>query len=175
MTDVTRDVRCNVVMAFGEEDRIVIKYLCQNKNYSVKRLEFPDKGWKLGVLKALLRKIDRTGSCKRQVGSGRPRTARNSENIEQVQDLVLSQEDRPQTHLTQREIAREVGISETSVNEIVKIDLRLKGFKKRRATELTEVNRMVLRPIELAILLNFLQLRLQTSYPLHFGLLIAQT
>ena len=106
----------------------------------------------------------------RQVGSGRPRTAMNRENIEQLQDLVLSQEDRPQTHLTQREIAREVGIFETSVNEIVKIDLRLNCFKKRRATELTEVNRMVLRPIELAILLNFLQLRLQTSYLIHFGL-----
>ena len=67
-------------MAFGEEDRIVIKSLSQNKNYSAKRFlkEFPDKGWKLGVLKALLRKIDRTGSCKRQVGSGRPRIARNS-------------------------------------------------------------------------------------------------
>ena len=58
-----------------------------------------------------------------------------------MQDLVLSQEDRPQTHLTQREIARDVGFSQTSVNEIVKIDLRLKCFKKRRATELTEVNK----------------------------------
>ena len=74
-------------------------------------------------------------------GSGRPRTARSNENIEQVQALVLSQEDRQQSHLTQREIAREVGISQTSVNEIVKIDLRLKCFKKRRATELTEANK----------------------------------
>ena len=58
-----------------------------------------------------------------------------------MQALVLSQEDRPQSLLTQREIAREVGISQTSVNEIVKIDLRLKCFKKRRATELTEANK----------------------------------
>ena len=134
-------------MAFSEEDRIVglIQYLRQNQNYSAKRFlrEFPDKAWKLGGLKHLLRKIDRTGSCKRQAGSGRPRTARNNENIQQVEDLVLSQEDRPQTHLTQREIAREVGISQTSVNEIVKIDLRLKCFKKSRATELTEVNKQV--------------------------------
>src|SRR5580704_5317507 len=130
-------------MAFSEEDRIVIQYLRQHQNYSAKRLlkEFPDKGWKLGGLKALLRKINSTGSCKRQSGSGRPRTARNNANMEQVQALVLSQEDRPQSHLTQREIAREVGISQTSVNEIVKIDLRLKCFKKRRATELTETNK----------------------------------
>jgi len=44
-----------------------------------------------------------------------PRFARANENIEQVQDLVLIQEDRPQTHLKQREISREVGTSQTSV------------------------------------------------------------
>jgi hypothetical protein len=100
-------------MAFSEKDGIVIQCLRQNKNYSAKRLlrEFPDKGWKLGGLNALLRKIDTTGSCRRQAGSGRSRTARNNENIEQVQALVLSQEDRPQSHHTQKEIAREVGIS----------------------------------------------------------------
>jgi len=48
-----------------------------------------------------------------------PRTARSNENIEHMQDLLLSQEDRPQTHLTQREISREVGIFQTSVNKIV--------------------------------------------------------
>ena len=57
-------------MAFSEEDRIVIEYLRQNQNYSAKRFirEFPAKEWKLGGLNALLRKIDRTGSCRRQVG-----------------------------------------------------------------------------------------------------------
>ena len=55
---------------------------------------------------------------------------------------MLSQQDRPQTHLTQRQISREVGISQTSVNEIIKFDLRLKCFKKRRATELTESNKL---------------------------------
>ena|SRR5688572_19797858 len=75
-----------------EEDRIVIQYLRQNQNYSAKRFlrEFPDKTWTLGGLSELLRKIDGTGSCKRQAGSGRPRTARSNENIQQVQDLALS-------------------------------------------------------------------------------------
>jgi len=130
-------------MAFSEEDRIVIQYLRQSQNYSAKRFlrEFPDKGWKLGGLEDLMRKIDKTGSCVRRVGSGRPRTARTNENIEVVQDLVLSQEDRPHTHLTRKETSREVGISQTSVSEIVKFDLRLKCFKKRSATELTESNK----------------------------------
>src|SRR6218665_1537314 len=130
-------------MAFSEEDRIVIQYLRQSQNYSANCFlrEFPNKGWKLGGLNDLLRKIDKTGSCIRRVGSGMPRTARTYENIGLVQDLVLSQEDRSQTHLTQREISREVGIYQTSVIEIVKFDLRLKCFKKRRATKLMEFNK----------------------------------
>ena len=59
-----------------------------------------------------------------------------------MQDLVLRQEERPQTHLTQREIglSREVhvDISETSVNKIVEFDFRLKCFEKRRALVLKE-------------------------------------
>jgi len=73
-------------------------------------------------------------------GSGRPRTPRSADKIEEVETLVLSQEDLPQTHRrpTQRQIAREVGISQRSVNRIVKKDLRLIGLcmKKRRAHEL---------------------------------------
>ena len=58
-----------------------------------------------------------------------------------MQELVLSQEDKPQLHLILREIAREVGISKTSMHEIVKKDLGLKCFKKHQATELTEANK----------------------------------
>jgi len=131
-------------MTFSEEDKIAINFLRQNKNYGAKKFltKFPDKGWTLGGLKALLRKIDLTGSSKRRMGSGRRRTARKIENIQQVQDLVLSQEDQPQSHLSVREIAREIGISKSSVHEIVKNDLGLKCLKKRRATELTEANKL---------------------------------
>ena len=58
-----------------------------------------------------------------------------------MQELALSQEDKPQSHLTLREIAREIDMSKSSVHRIVKKDLHLKCFKKRRATELTEANK----------------------------------
>ena len=56
-----------------------------------------------------------------------------------MHDLVLSQEERPQIHLTQGEISRKVGTSQTFVNEIADFDVLLKSkcFKKRRATKLT--------------------------------------
>ena len=53
--------------------------------------------------------------------------------------------DKPQSQLTIREIAREVGISKTSVHKIAKQDLALKCFKIRQATDLTEANKQARR------------------------------
>jgi len=60
----------------------------------------------LGGLKTLLRKIDATDSVERRSGSGRPRTVRVPDVIANVQDLVLSQENAPKTHSSQRQIYR---------------------------------------------------------------------
>src|SRR6218665_1725339 len=132
-------------MAFSEEDKHVIKFLRQNKHFGTKRFlkEFPHKSWSRGGLDKIrpIRKIDRTVTSKRLPGSGRPRTARTADKIEEVETLAFSQEDFPQTHRTQRQIAREVGISQRSVNRIVKKDLRLICMKKCRAHELTVANK----------------------------------
>lgn len=129
-------------MVFSEEDKISIKFLRQNKQYGAKKFlkEFPQKGWSLGGLKKLIRKIDTTGTAARCPGSGRWWTVRTVDNINDVEALVLSQDGNPQTHRTQRQISRELGISQPSVNNIVKWDLRLKCLKKRKAHELTEAN-----------------------------------
>jgi len=68
-------------------------------------------------LDTIIRKIDSTGTLQLLPSSGRPRTARTADNIEEVETLILSQEDLPQTHHTQRQIAQKVGrISQLSVN-----------------------------------------------------------
>ena len=61
-------------------------------------------------------------------------------NISTVNDLVLSQEDAPQTHRTTQQIAKETGIHRSSGVQIIRDELRLKCVKKRHAQELTEVN-----------------------------------
>jgi len=76
---------------------------------------FPNKNWTLGGLKTLLRKIDATDSVERRSGSGRPRTVRVPV-ITNGQDLVLSQENAPKTHSSQRRISRRTGVSQGSVN-----------------------------------------------------------
>jgi len=60
--------------------------------------------------------------------------------VDLVSDLIQSQEDQPQTHRTVREIAREISVHRSSVVHIIKKDLRLKCFKRRRAHELTDQN-----------------------------------
>jgi len=52
------------------------------------------------------------------------------ENVETVNDLVLSQEDKPQTHKTVCEIWREMDIHRSSVSQIICKDLYLKCFKR---------------------------------------------
>jgi hypothetical protein len=65
-------------MAFSEEDKYLIKALREAKRYSSRKFltEFPNKNWTRRGLDELIKKIDNTGSFRKIVGSGRPRTAR---------------------------------------------------------------------------------------------------
>jgi len=128
---------------FSKEDKYHIKSLCELKGYSARRLihEFPMKRQRLSSLNYLIKKIDETGSVDRRSGSGRPRTAWVSSKISQVEELVLSQDDKPQSHQSLRQITRETGMSLTSVHRIVKRDLSLICVKWTRPQELTAANK----------------------------------
>jgi len=56
-----------------------------------------------------------TGSTDRKRGSGRPKMARTEENVSAVAKLVLSQDHQPQSHHCTRQIARETGLAQASV------------------------------------------------------------
>jgi len=131
-------------MKFTTEDRVLIKILRVEKRYGARKIikEFPARNWSLSSVSNLLQKIDATGSTKRKEGSGRPLSSRTMNNVAIVGDMILSQEDKPGTHRTMRQIAAETGIATTSVHRIVHKDLSLKCFKKKRAQELTEANKL---------------------------------
>ena len=86
-------------MVLSEEDRILITNLHYFKGYGAKS-EFPIKGWKKTTVNDFLKRLKETGSTMQKSGSGRPRTVPTAANISAVNDLVLSQEDAPQTHRT---------------------------------------------------------------------------
>ena len=126
------------------EDKILIENLRECKNYSSRRLikEFPNKNWKRKTLDDFLRKLRTTGSVERAAGSGRPKSSRTEDNIAAVNELVQSQEDKPKTHLSTRQIARELNLTQTTVRRIIHNDLELKCLKRRRAQELTTANQI---------------------------------
>ena len=66
---------------------------------------------------------------------------RTHENTDNVADLVLSRDNNPQTHWTQREISRELGILRDSVNRIVRSAAAL--LQETKASELTTVNKQL--------------------------------
>ena len=75
-----------------------------------------------------------TVSLRRISDSGRPKTARVEANIDAVSELVLPQENAPQTHRTDRQIARETHIPPSSVSRTIHNDLHLEVHQKRSCT-----------------------------------------
>jgi len=78
-------------VALNVEDRILVENLYKFKGYRAKtNSKFPDKGWTVNGLKYLLKKLRDSGTKARQPGSGRRQSARTVENVDTVNDLVLS-------------------------------------------------------------------------------------
>jgi len=103
---------------YSVEDPILIENLYKFKNYGAKKFirEFPSKGGTASGLNKLLRKLRNTGSTRRRQGSGRPRSARTDDNVDSVNELILSQEGAPKSHRTTRQISRETGIHHSSLS-----------------------------------------------------------
>ena len=131
-------------MVFSKDDLSLSKILRQEKHYEAKRFlkEFPNRNWSIAALNRLIVKIDATGSAERQHGGSRPRTSRTMENVDSVETVVLSQEDRPGIHRTMRQLSRETGISRTSVHRIIHKELQMKCLKKKQAHDLTDANKI---------------------------------
>jgi hypothetical protein len=125
------------------EDQYLIKSMFESKKYGARKIkkEFPGKSWSLAGISNIIRKVKDTGTITRRKGSGRPKTVRTEGNIETVNEMIISQENRPGTHKSQREISRETGIHRSSVQRIVKKDLQLINLRKQKVQELTEANK----------------------------------
>jgi len=91
------------------EDRLLIKCLRIEKGWTVGRMMagFPARQWKRQTLYDLVKRIDSTSSAGRLRGSGRRRSVRIDSDINLVSDLICSQDGKPGTSKSPREIARE--------------------------------------------------------------------
>ena len=73
----------------------------------------------------------------RRSGSGRPRTAMTEENEAMIEDLICSQEEKPGSHMSPREIEKHTGISRSSVRRMVK-KKGLRQFKRLKTPRMSE-------------------------------------
>jgi len=93
--------------------------------------EFPNKKW--DYRSQVFAKYRYTGTTDRKEGSGRPVTAMTDGKLAEVQQLCQSQHDRPETHNSQREAARIIGVSRRSVQRMLK-RRGLHPFKRMRTS-----------------------------------------
>ena len=88
----------------SQEDKILIKSLQECNGYNAWQFitKFLNQSWTKNMLLVKFETVDRrSGSCRRR--------AHTDENVDTVESLLLSKEDKPQSHQTAREISREVG------------------------------------------------------------------
>ena len=90
------------------------------------------KSGSIVVLSGWLR-YEKTGSVERKTGPGRPRPTRTEENEGTVEELIMSQEGEPQSHLSPRQIKKSEGTSRSSVVRIVR-DKSIANFRRSKTT-----------------------------------------
>jgi len=105
----TEQANTATLMLFSKGDKILMKKLYECKGCNAWHLitKFLNKGWTKNSINRLMVKFG-FGTVDRRPGSGR-RSACTDENVDTVESLLLSQEDKPQSHQTVRKISREVG------------------------------------------------------------------
>jgi hypothetical protein len=89
----------------------------------------PGRGWARSTVHDVIQKVRESGTSDRRPGSGRPATAMTEYNKEVVIQRSMSDKERPGTSLSERQMARELGISQSSVGRIKKA-MHIKTFTR---------------------------------------------
>ena len=102
-------------MVLTQDDRATIATCFNEKGWRGARLmkEFPGRRWNWSTVNRFIKRLEETGSSKRKVGSGGPRSARSAANRDTVGNEILSQEDQPGTHKSQRKLATQMNIGQS--------------------------------------------------------------
>ena len=108
-------------------------------------------------MKKLLKKIERLVTLL-------DKKVRREENIELIEKIILSQEDKPRTHLTPADIAREPNIVRQSVSRVINQDLGFRPLRKRKLQKFTDSNIENHMFHSRKLLSNFTQKTLQTAF-----------
>jgi hypothetical protein len=97
----------------------------------------PGRTYALSTINKICKKWREEGTIKRSRGQGAPRRARSLRNINEVRAELVKDIRIRSPKKTPRRIARALHISKSSVHRIIKLDLKLKPFKKVSAHKLS--------------------------------------
>ena len=106
-------------MVFSNEHKGISTHHYVEKRLTAYKTWNENKGWDKSSVKRLIKRLDEYGAMDRQKGSGRQRTAVTSENEERVEELICSQENNPDTHVSPGDCERSGDIA-PSVKRIIK-------------------------------------------------------
>jgi len=113
------------IWVVSSADEMTIQTL-HEQGYGAKAImaAYPQNYWKPSMVKKICRHVDQTGSLtERKAGSGRPKSSCSDTNIARVEEFIYSQEGQSGQHLSSREVATKLDISDRSVRLIAKKDL----------------------------------------------------
>jgi inhibitor of nuclear factor kappa-B kinase subunit alpha len=127
--------------SYSTKDKDLIEDLRENYGWGAKRIvkEFPTKPWTVSGVSRVLLVLRETGSTNRVKGSGK--RSRTPQLIQAVMKRALSDESDPGTHMSQRRIAAELQVSRSTVQRVIKQDLKLSVFKRFVVQSLTNNDR----------------------------------
>ena len=109
-------------MVLTEKQKAVIENDYYEKGWNAHKIwkEHPSFKCSRMAVHNLITKIKETGSIERRKESGRPITATTEANASMFEELVCSQEDKPGTHNSIRQIAPQISDSKSSVHRLIK-------------------------------------------------------
>ena len=92
------DAPLSVIMGkVSHDDKMRIQTL-RELGFGAKAIlsRYPEKGWNVNTIATICKRVDERGSAvDRKPGSGRPKAARSTDNIQKVEELICSQEGQP--------------------------------------------------------------------------------
>ena len=128
-----------LTMVFSKEDKIIIQNDYEEKRWSAYKIskDYLLKNWTYTSVKRLLKRFKGSDTMNRKESSGQPRSVTTEENTDLIEELTCSQEEAPHTHVAPRKIAKQTGISRSSIRRMIK-RRNFRQFKRVKTREMND-------------------------------------
>lgn len=135
-------IEIRTLMSIGWKPKQILDHRVANKYRGARE-------WKRRTIYRACKKIEASrGSVERKNGSGRPRSSRTEENEDRVEELLLSPDRNPGTHLSHKKAARVVGMFRIILPNLVYIGIsrwsvgriaKSRGIKSRKKVRVHKI------------------------------------